>query len=43
MMLKKDLTTSRFDKSRDPLSTGKNKKVIELMEDKLGGNDYNRI
>ena len=34
MMLKKDSTHHKVDR---PLPTGKNKKMIGLMEDKLGG------
>ena len=37
----------RFDTSNNevnrPLPTGKNKKVIGLMQDELGGGDYDRI
>ena len=37
MMLKKDLIdTSNYEHNR-PLPTGKNKKVIGLMKDELGG------
>ena len=35
-MLKKDFDTSNYEVDR-PLSTGKNKKVIGLMKDELGG------
>ena len=36
MMLKKDLTLQNYECDR-PLPTGKNKKVIGLMKDELGG------
>ena len=36
MMLKKRLDTSNYEVDR-PLSAGKNKKVIGLMKDELGG------
>ena len=36
MMLKKDFDTSNYEVNR-PLPTGKNKAVIGLMKDELGG------
>ena len=37
MMLKKRFDTSNYEVNR-PLPSEKNKKVIELLKDKLGGN-----